>query len=249
MLVRSHALEADADAARELVAVEMRAARDRSPGDRAERRRRRTASSAGISSVMPARLATRARENQSARVSRARRAFPAARCRAAAGSRSASCRAGRNRPGRARPRPACGRAVVVALVGHDLVGLLARARSRRRRAWLKCAGCEPGAWVFPSSGRSFSIMARVLSLPLERPATPRVPQSRIGQPCVLPFPARPSKGASLFRRLAPAGIRRAAGVAELVDALDLGSSIARCGGSSPFARTSSPAPILGSRGR
>src|SRR3546814_2298126 len=29
-----------------------------------------------------------------------------------------------------------------------------------------------------------------------------------------------------------------AGVAELVDALDLGSSIARCGGSSPFARTS-----------
>src|SRR5688572_22475818 len=32
-----------------------------------------------------------------------------------------------------------------------------------------------------------------------------------------------------------------AGVAELVDALDLGSSIARCGGSSPFARTSSGA--------
>src|SRR5687768_13841277 len=31
----------------------------------------------------------------------------------------------------------------------------------------------------------------------------------------------------------------AAGVAELVDALVLGTSIARCGGSSPFARTSS----------
>jgi hypothetical protein len=29
-----------------------------------------------------------------------------------------------------------------------------------------------------------------------------------------------------------------AGVAELVDALVLGTSIARCGGSSPFARTS-----------
>ena len=36
---------------------------------------------------------------------------------------------------------------------------------------------------------------------------------------------------------APSGVR--AGVAELVDALDLGSSIARCGGSSPFARTNS----------
>ena len=35
-----------------------------------------------------------------------------------------------------------------------------------------------------------------------------------------------------------------AGVAELVDALDLGSSIERCGGSSPFARTS-PAPPKG----
>jgi hypothetical protein len=33
-----------------------------------------------------------------------------------------------------------------------------------------------------------------------------------------------------------------AGVAELVDALDLGSSIVRCGGSNPFARTSSPSP-------
>jgi hypothetical protein len=31
-----------------------------------------------------------------------------------------------------------------------------------------------------------------------------------------------------------------AGVAELVDALVLGTSIARCGGSSPFARTNSP---------
>jgi len=29
-----------------------------------------------------------------------------------------------------------------------------------------------------------------------------------------------------------------AGVAELVDAVDLGSTAARCGGSSPFARTS-----------
>ncbi len=31
-----------------------------------------------------------------------------------------------------------------------------------------------------------------------------------------------------------------AGVAKLVDAPDLGSGIARCGGSSPFARTSAP---------
>ncbi len=33
-----------------------------------------------------------------------------------------------------------------------------------------------------------------------------------------------------------------AGVAKLVDAPDLGSGIARCGGSSPFARTSAPGP-------
>ena len=32
-------------------------------------------------------------------------------------------------------------------------------------------------------------------------------------------------------------------VAELVDALDLGSSIARCGGSSPFARTTQPCSL------
>ena len=37
---------------------------------------------------------------------------------------------------------------------------------------------------------------------------------------------------------APSNVR--AGVAELVDALDLGSSIERCGGSSPFARTITP---------
>ena len=34
-------------------------------------------------------------------------------------------------------------------------------------------------------------------------------------------------------------------VAELVDALDLGSSIARCGGSSPFARTNSEHSLSG----
>ena len=47
--------------------------------------------------------------------------------------------------------------------------------------------------------------------------------------------------------MATAGIGAApyrvrAGVAELVDALDLGSSIERCGGSSPFARTSPARP-------
>ena len=36
------------------------------------------------------------------------------------------------------------------------------------------------------------------------------------------------------------GIVRVAGVAELVDALVLGTSIVRCGGSSPFARTKMP---------
>ena len=39
---------------------------------------------------------------------------------------------------------------------------------------------------------------------------------------------------------APATAMSCAGVAELVDALGLGPSIARCGGSSPFARTSPP---------
>jgi hypothetical protein len=42
--------------------------------------------------------------------------------------------------------------------------------------------------------------------------------------------------AFLGRLLVGAGDSRA-GVAELVDALDLGSSVARCGGSSPSART------------
>ena len=49
---------------------------------------------------------------------------------------------------------------------------------------------------------------------------------------LLPKPLRP---APEFVRL-----RRVAGVAELVDALVLGTSIVRCGGSSPFARTSFP---------
>ncbi len=41
------------------------------------------------------------------------------------------------------------------------------------------------------------------------------------------------------KRYAVRGFRNSsAGVAELVDALDLGSSVARRGGSSPFARTS-----------
>lgn len=44
------------------------------------------------------------------------------------------------------------------------------------------------------------------------------------------------------RRSAPARTASfgLAGVAELVDALVLGTSIVRCGGSSPFARTNSP---------
>ena len=36
-----------------------------------------------------------------------------------------------------------------------------------------------------------------------------------------------------------------AGVAELVDALDLGSSTVRCGGSTPFIRTNLKPPLYG----
>src|SRR6185369_17787993 len=65
----------------------------------------------------------------------------------------------------------------------------------------------------------------------------------------LPFAPLPTKG----RHLSFEGYVAIAGVAELVDALDLGSSIARCGGSSPFARTSfrpsASAPPAGHRRR
>src|SRR5213075_1335208 len=60
--------------------------------------------------------------------------------------------------------------------------------------------------------------------------------------------APPANGCPLAR-VAPRAIpvigarpSRAARVAELVDALDLGSSIARCGGSTPSARTISGCP-------
>src|SRR5690606_36338813 len=76
------------------------------------------------------------------------------------------------------------------------------------------------------------------------PNAPRgslVPLRRSGRRAACPF--RLALVRALLRLLRPClqefvGL---AGVAELVDALDLGSSIARCGGSSPFARTSSGA--------
>ena len=60
-------------------------------------------------------------------------------------------------------------------------------------------------------------------------ATNACPKLRVAKRKRVAEPATPVIGR------APSGVR--AGVAELVDALDLGSSIERCGGSSPFART------------
>ena len=61
-------------------------------------------------------------------------------------------------------------------------------------------------------------------------------------------PLRPRALLALVQRVRASGSRatsfRLAGVAELVDALVLGTSIARCGGSSPFARTN-PSPGAG----
>ena len=57
----------------------------------------------------------------------------------------------------------------------------------------------------------------------------------------LPFAAGATKGERLIQgkpeSVQDFKLRRFAGVAELVDALVLGTSIERCGGSSPFART------------
>ena len=60
---------------------------------------------------------------------------------------------------------------------------------------------------------------------------------------ILPFWLAPSKGRSLNL----CGFVAHAGVAELVDALVLGTSIVRCGGSSPFARTSLALGLIKSR--
>ncbi|VVS98246.1 hypothetical protein ERY430_40211 [Erythrobacter sp. EC-HK427] len=54
----------------------------------------------------------------------------------------------------------------------------------------------------------------------------------------MPFSPTPSKGGASCAGVLACTVRLAAGVAELVDALVLGTSILRCGGSSPFARTS-----------
>src|SRR4029079_884403 len=102
--------------------------------------------------------------------------------------------------------------------------------------------CEPGACGVrsPPSGDAFWVIAKLLCLALVTPhpaRTFRLTRSSRRAAC----PLRPAllRAVPCFAGSQLAGIRRAAGVAELVDALDLGSSIARCGGSSPFARTSS----------
>ena len=236
------ALEADADAAPQLVGIEMLARGiDRQVIGR-------HVGGAGWSAVRrgclrSCRALSRARrENQSGRRRFARRAVRLRRA-----FRSASCRAGRNRPGpgatssgsaRARRcRPGRGRSRRAAR--RDSPG------RRRPPARLKCAGCEPGAWL--------SVVRSIEAIPFARmerlaPAHGRS-MPRSGRRAACPFRLAPPKGASLrFRRLR--GLQEfvgLAGVAELVDAPGLGPGIARCGGSSPFARTSSPA--LGRRDR
>jgi hypothetical protein len=80
------------------------------------------------------------------------------------------------------------------------------------------------------------LLHRLISLPAERleaggvAGAPRVAQRAV------PVIGR-----------APSSVR--AGVAELVDALDLGSSIERCGGSSPFARTIFARSLSGGQAR
>ena len=83
--------------------------------------------------------------------------------------------------------------------------------------WPGCAGSAGGG-----TGVSGGFCCIAISWPSNDPGVPRV-----AEPC------SPVIGATSSGR---------ARVAELVDALDLGSSIERCGGSSPFARTSSPVP-------
>ena len=58
--------------------------------------------------------------------------------------------------------------------------------------------------------------------------------------CACPFTRGLLRAHPCSRVDCSCGFVRVAGVAELVDALVLGTSILRCGGSSPFARTRSP---------
>ena len=104
-----------------------------------------------------------------------------------------------------------------------------------------CRAMQIGKTAFPviashSSARGCCITRVSNPNSMALTVDPGIPAGagRAPKPRRLPFCRSASKGTRLsFRASSPAG------VAELVDALDLGTSIARCGGSSPFARTSS----------
>ena len=100
------------------------------------------------------------------------------------------------------------------------------------------ASLGPPGWLGSgsSSGRGLSDIAVSFRAynpgPRRKVARPGVRQVEVARPAILAI------GRALEK------MRRRAGVAELVDALVLGTSIARCGGSSPFARTNLRYPRL-----